>query len=316
MGNDSTNIEPEKASRTSLKVLIKEGYEMLEYVARHGEMSIDPRVAAGIHQARQRVDSKQWNVDDETLLLQCYDQLAKQIYPVTLESLKAVKPQLKESKWTEPNAAKVITWYRRYTVFTLIVVLTIQMYYLFGHTLTQALTVDIQSLNDDPTQWDPALQANYQLLSYWNQIWLMGQKLALEPDPSGKSVDPSVLFSAQLTAAASVLQMLQNYVLPLMYGLLGAFIFVLRSLLYQVRTLTYTASREVGYRLRLTLGCLAGMITGWLMKPDFGEMALSPMAIAFLSGYSIEVLFTLLDRMIDQVRQTQTTSSASSRSPD
>lgn len=300
-------------SKTSLRLLISEGYQMLEYVARHGELSIDSRVAAGIHLSKRRIDGKQWSAEDETLLLQCYDQLAKQIYPVTLESLKAVKPQLRKQKWDAPSASKVINWYRRYTVMTLLLLLLVQMYYLFGYTLTLALTVQVDTLDLEPTHWPAEVQANYQLLTEWNTVWLMGRKLSLESFTPQDTLDLPVLFSAQLIAANSVLQMLQNYVLPLLYGLLGAFIFVLRSLLHQVRTLTYTASREVGYRLRLTLGCLAGMITGWLMKPEMGEMALSPMAIAFLSGYSIEVLFTLLDRMIDQVRQSQKAPSSNSR---
>jgi hypothetical protein len=45
------------------------------------------------------------------------------------------------------------------------------------------------------------------------------------------------------------------------------------------------------------------MITGWLLKPEMGDMNLSPMALAFLAGYSIEVMFTLLDRLIDGIRK-------------
>ncbi len=316
MGEDTAKeLSPlVSSSRQSLKVLIDEGYQMLEYIARHGKLAVDPRVAAGIYRSNERIQSKQWTAEDETLLLQCYDLLAKQIYPVTLESLKAVKPQIHQGKWEAPSAGKVINWYRRYTVFTLIILLTIQMYSLFGHALTEALSAEKEVLALDKSQWPPDLQANYQLLKKWNKVWLVGQELSL--DIPADEISSTVRVSAQLISAGSVLQMLQSYVLPLMYGLLGAFIFVLRSLLHQVRTLTYTASREVGYRLRLTLGCLAGMITGWLMKPEMGEMALHPMAVAFLSGYSIEVLFTLLDRLIDQIRQTQPATPANSRSPD
>ncbi|WP_235956033.1 hypothetical protein [Grimontia sedimenti] len=305
----TSNIDAQDA----LKVLICEGIQMLEYVARHGELSIDPKIAAGVYRAKERIESKQWKVEDEILLLQCYDQLAKQIYPVTLESLKAVKPPIKRGKWISPSAAKVINWYRRYTVITLLILLVVQMYSLFGHTLTEALYKESELTSKPMIEWSPETKANYRLLAHWNSVWLFGGQFASDDESADSQM---VNLSAQLIAAESVLQMLQNYVLPLFYGLLGAFIFVLRSLLNQVRTLTYTSSREVGYRLRLTLGCLAGMITGWLMKPDMGEMALSPMAVAFLSGYSIEVLFTLLDRLIDQVRQNQPSPVAKSRMPD
>ena len=61
------------------------------------------------------------------------------------------------------------------------------------------------------------------------------------------------------------------------------------------------------------------MITGWLLKPEMGDMALSPMALAFIAGYSIEVLFTLLDRLIDGIRRQPDSApeaSSTGRAPD
>nr|WP_217702079.1 hypothetical protein [Vibrio ostreicida] len=302
------SVLPTPNAQESVKVLIIEGYQMLEYIARHGELTIDPKVAAGIYRANERFNGNQWGVADDMVLLQCYDQLAKQIYPVTLESLIAVKPQIERRQWLAPSAGNVINWYRRYTVLTLILLLIVQMYALFGYALTDGLNAKKATLM---VTWPDDVQANYQLLKAWNRIWLLGQALPV-PAESARSVH----LSTQLIAAQGVLQMLQIYILPLMYGLLGAFIFVLRSLLYQVRTLTYTASREVAYRLRLTLGCLAGMITGWLMKPELGDMTLSPMALAFLSGYSVDVLFTVLDRFIDQIRYSDSVAKVAPRSSD
>lgn len=292
-------------AENDLQVLVKDGCRLLQYVARHGELTIEPQIADGISLAKHRINTKYWSQENETQLLQCYDQLARQVYPVTVESIKAVIPNAENGKLSSPGASRVISWYRRYTVLTLVLLLITQMYYLFGYSLTQTLahgTADNETLTFPLSH---QLQASYQLLKQWNQLWLTGQKLT--PGTKGAdqigTADPLVEYSVNLIAAQSVLQMLQNYILPLMYGLLGAFIFVLRSLLQQVRHLTYTTSREVGYRLRLTLGCLAGMITGWLLKPELGDMALSPMALAFMAGYSIEVLFTLLDRFIDGIRR-------------
>ncbi|NLS11955.1 hypothetical protein HGP28_03500 [Vibrio sp. SM6] len=337
-----------------LNTLVVEAQQMLEYIARHGELSVEPRLASGIYRAASRLHSEQWRAEDTAHLLQCYDQLARQIYPVTLESLMAVRPThasvMQEATLSQHpvasakknrrivgrrfchetvailpsgSANNVITWYRRYTVLTLLGLLGLQMFSLFGHAITTAFT-DMPS----PHVWSAEHHAHFQLLVQWNDIWqlqgIRGNIVELisavmssgetTPEPASSlrlaeassSVDP-VQFSKEFIAAKTVLQTVQNSLLPLMYGLLGALIFVLRSLLNQVRSLTYTASREVGYRLRITLGCLAGMITGWLMKPELGELALSPMALAFLSGYSIEVLFTLLDRLIDQVRRTPPT---------
>jgi hypothetical protein len=303
------NIDAQPAENTAtqaendLKILIQDGSRLLQYIARHGDLTIDPDLAQGIARAKSRLETKYWNVEDEALLLQCYDQLARQVYPVTVESIKAVIPNAKDGKLVSPSASRVITWYRRYTVLTLLLLLIVQMYYLFGYSLTQTLSgaVSPPSATEQPHEHE--LEASYLLLKKWNRLWMLGHPLNLEASSPTHRHASSVQYAVNMIAAQSVLEMLQNYVLPLIYGLLGAFIFVLRSLLQQVRNLTYTASREVGYRLRLTLGCLAGMITGWLMKPDIGDVTLSPMALAFLAGYSIEVLFTLLDRLIDSIRR-------------
>ena len=47
---------------------------------------------------KYRIDTRHWSVEDETKLLQCYDRLAKQVYPVTVESIKAVVPDTKDGK--------------------------------------------------------------------------------------------------------------------------------------------------------------------------------------------------------------------------
>ncbi|MDW6001870.1 hypothetical protein [Vibrio mangrovi] len=297
---------------TETQTLIDDGIRLLHYVARSGDLNIDPEIAAGIINAQSNLNSRHWGEEDETRLLSCYDKLASQVWPVTVESIKAVVPNAVNGQIESPRANRTIIWYRRYTVFTLIILLIVQVYYLFGYGLTQSLlqyTTSVTSAQNSPQLTKFAennLRASYRLLQGWNQVWMLGHDFELAPTdrkiPPGKE-EATIHFATHLIAAQSVLQMLQNYILPLMYGLLGAFIFVLRSLLQQVRTLTYTASREIGYRLRLTLGCLAGLITGWLLKPEMGAMTLSPMALAFIAGYSIEVLFSALDRAIDSIRK-------------
>jgi hypothetical protein len=103
----------------------------------------------------------------------------------------------------------------------------------------------------------------------------------------------------------SILNVLQSYILPLLYGLLGAFIFVLRDLLREIKSLTFTYDDEIRYRLRLPLGSLAGMIVGWFLKPEEAGLgaSLSPMALAFLMGYHVEILFAMMDKAIANIRK-------------
>ena len=101
-------------------------------------------------------------------------------------------------------------------------------------------------------------------------------------------------------SAEFIIRSLQIYVLPLIYGLLGALIFTLRSLSKEIKNLTYTSHSETKYRLRISMGLLGGMAIGWFFKPeDVAEASsLSPMAISFLVGYNVELLFNLMDKLI------------------
>jgi hypothetical protein len=178
------------------------------------------------------------------------------------------------------------------------------------------------------------LDANYKLLMLWNQVWLMGgvfsdsmpkyfqakyeqQKRALERSGSANTQQLEqldlernlhqvrmVLFE-YILATDFILKAFQEYFLPLLYGLFGAFIYVLRNLMIEIKQRTYSYDCEVKYRLRLTLGALGGMIIGWFFQPDEADAmaSLSPMALAFLMGYNIELLFSIMDRVIDNVRQ-------------
>jgi hypothetical protein len=98
-----------------------------------------------------------------------------------------------------------------------------------------------------------------------------------------------------------VLHILQRYILPLLYGLLGATAYVMRSLINDIQNKTYTGKLGVRYGVRTSLGALAGLMIGIIPKGTGGLSTLPPMAISFLAGYNVEVLFALMDRFIVSV---------------
>lgn len=193
-----------------------------------------------------------------------------------------------------------------------------------------------QALNDKLEMINQELDANYQLLKAWNSISAFGHdfkddlpkytsaRLVAEsasvvmndqtPDAadapnldnsmSAERYKARLIYFQNLQAADFFLGVFQGYLLPLLYGLLGAFIFVLRSLHSDIQNLTYTRESEIKYRLRLTLGMLGGMVIGWFFKPsEIDVMAsLSPMAVAFLMGYNVDVLFSIMDKVINTIR--------------
>ena len=110
-------------------------------------------------------------------------------------------------------------------------------------------------------------------------------------------------YEAVLTKLPSefVLEVLQIYILPLICGFLGAALYVLRSLTEEIENVTYTIGSDIKYELRLALGALGGLGIGWFLTPEglSGFQALSPLAISFLVGYNIELLFSVMDRFIE-----------------
>ena len=93
-----------------------------------------------------------------------------------------------------------------------------------------------------------------------------------------------------------------QYCLPLLLGLLGACVYVLREIFHANLRKTFLPEHAVGHRLRLYLGMIAGLTFAWLFawvlprSEEAGLGAASPLAIAFLVGYSVDILFSALDR--------------------
>lgn len=105
----------------------------------------------------------------------------------------------------------------------------------------------------------------------------------------------------------SKVNLLVTWLLPGLYGLLGSCVYLMRD---------FVLTGDAGLRrdrsilsemlllLRIALGGLAGIIIGWFWVPPPAAngntvVAISsiPFGIAFLAGFSIETLFTLLDRL-------------------
>ena len=105
--------------------------------------------------------------------------------------------------------------------------------------------------------------------------------------------------TAQITLTA-----LLKYILPILYGALGASAYIVRSLATEIKEHTYSLESTVRYELRFYLGAVAGLSIAWFTsEPKSAETAgilqsLSPLALAFLAGYSVELLFSLLDRLV------------------
>ena len=90
------------------------------------------------------------------------------------------------------------------------------------------------------------------------------------------------------------------WVLPFLYGLLGACVYIMRRLLFYAKE---AFVENVVIVLRLALGALSGVVISWFAVPNSGtampliQASSWPFALAFLAGFSIDNLFFMLDRL-------------------
>lgn len=116
----------------------------------------------------------------------------------------------------------------------------------------------------------------------------------------------------------SKVNMLTTWLLPGLYGLLGACVYLMRDMLrYRDDRLdpVNPVLHNLSLLLRIALGGLAGIIIGWFSVPASMTSGAAtppissiPFGIAFLAGFSIETLFSILDRLnktLIEVRETK-----------
>ncbi|HSF96210.1 MAG TPA: hypothetical protein VLA52_14390 [Thermohalobaculum sp.] len=104
-----------------------------------------------------------------------------------------------------------------------------------------------------------------------------------------------------LAQAASILALMSTYVLPLFYGALGTVAYILRSVSRGIRERVLNASKVLNFWVRLPLGALSGVAIGWFLNTDTlptGWASVQPLAIAFVAGYSVELIFTAMDQLV------------------
>jgi hypothetical protein len=101
----------------------------------------------------------------------------------------------------------------------------------------------------------------------------------------------------------SFANILGGVLLPVLYGALGTCAFVLRSLFREMVDRTFDARRAGEFKVRIFLGTLSGLSLQWLVVRSDGTVAggVTPAVLAFLGGYSVEMLFTAMDRLVHVV---------------
>ncbi|MCS3695041.1 putative membrane protein [Bradyrhizobium elkanii] len=91
-----------------------------------------------------------------------------------------------------------------------------------------------------------------------------------------------------------------GFLLPILYGMLGAIAFILRRLSADDYAQDTSRSLRNRFSLRVPIGALSGLAAGWLLQPSTAGVpaSLSPFALAFVAGYSAELVFAAMDRIV------------------
>ena len=132
---------------------------------------------------------------------------------------------------------------------------------------------------------------------------------------SGVTLDEGGRRRLEYTRTELTLQIISNYFLVTLFALLGALTQALRAISQKIQDVSLTANDLYRVRTRVILGVISGVCMAWLFiistpnsdaQPSnrtpldainfFGSF--TPWAVAFISGYSVEIFFSLLERII------------------
>jgi hypothetical protein len=305
------------------------------HVSRDGQ-AVTPEVLQGITGARELLRSSTLTGEAAAGFLKNYRELAAAAFPVTVASLRDSTVEQKGAlpwwlifgrkvKCVPATVASYTHW--AFAGVALFLLILTQSYYIVGTNLIQVLPeyrtlveqeqsvlkgIEPKSEISGPSQTSPEgsfsnlVEADRKMLSRWLSwcplIAMPTEKVDQRTVNSSASTNGTQEdTNAIIVKSRQVLAVLQGYLLPLLYGWIGATAYVVRSLSREARERLYRRENDTAYTLRIFLGSLAGLAIGWFLKPEdvTGFNAISPFALAFAAGYSVDLLFTLLDKIVN-----------------
>ena len=108
-------------------------------------------------------------------------------------------------------------------------------------------------------------------------------------------------------SVASLLSVFSNFVLPMMFGVLGTFVAAIRLIQLNVRDSTLSPRDLWNTLLSLPIGMVAGVAVGLFYSPSGApetgggmvavNLTMTPSGLGFLAGYGSQTFFDALDVM-------------------
>ena len=201
-------------------------------------------------------------------------------------ALKGVEERLQKTDWAKAAAgekAKADDEVQRYRSEKAEIDLTVDQ-----------LKADRRALQDAIRSWmvRPCNSAFTRWMCAWSETDLKRQQTQTAPDET--------YLSNELFMAAVARDRMAQIILPMLLGLLGAYSYVLRNLSLDIQNRSFAPGSAIHHVVRLSLGALAGIASGWLLKPEdvTSFSSLPSWALAFVAGYSVELVFAAMDRIV------------------
>lgn len=326
------------ADDAPLREAIGDAQLLIAHAASHG-IDLPPELVRTLVSARELLAldlADPATFERQSAFWEARKALAKSVQPVSIASLKAsaqtgpmvlyrslfgaLSRSLRSGQAISP-AERSVLWFRFLASLALFSLLAVQVYWVVGSRVigetaeilsqVRETQLALESLGvDDPKSQaleakgmalEKEISVRYDILKAWNVGWSAPLRIfGFSATPAVENPGYEDLQRARL-AGEFVTQSIERYLLPLLYGWLGACLYVLRKLAQEIKALAYTAEQDMLYRLRVYMGMLAGLIVVWFMpvvQSDPNVKSLSAFAVALLVGYSIDLLFALLDRII------------------
>lgn len=256
-----------------------------------------------------------------------------------------------------PLSRRCASNYKIISLVTLFLLIIIQIYWYVGWSITTDIIAQAQAIRDlqasltlsapaykntDPSvdNVDPSVLEIQQMkirrkieehknwkeaasyhLENWNEVWSSLDIVTLQiwQNSHYETFPLKVQRRLQYVSAGNFLQAITAYILPILYGLIGACFYILRQLPKEIESLTFSMNSYIDYSLRMAQGPLAGILTTYLLTSGQEKLTqsndlsanpsetlglnadlstLSPLAVAFIAGYSVEFIFRFIDKML------------------
>jgi hypothetical protein len=327
------------AHRKVFSGILNDAICLLEYAAEAGVV-VEAELAQRIIEAGRRGDAA-WADASAGSLLNDITKLGAQLRPVTAESLRASEKQahktIRNYRWTAlVLAGFIVPWSILSFVFTginnsiaadiasanqLVVSLHGQLeapaspaaessqvaplnslsdLQQFAATIrsvyrhTQALTWFVPSAERNPVTKETKLELDANLTPQISKL-----RVNLDELTAGYQQVRSYAKYTQDDGAAAY-GAITTGLLPIFYALLGACAYLLRTYSGQLVARSFAPSYSTS--ARFVIAAIAGGVVGLFNNFGVGQVAsLSPLAIAFIAGYAVDVFFSLIDGAVDSV---------------